>query len=74
MGRQEREMMGCDVPSGVQLYIHSRRQCDDSFQQKKMPFCFNHPCVSDARLRSQKVGSLKDFHVSGVLKKEQASN
>jgi hypothetical protein len=31
MGRQEREMMGLDEYSGTQLYMGSRRQCDDSF-------------------------------------------
>jgi hypothetical protein len=42
--------------------------------RKKMTFCFNHPRDSNARSRSQKMGSLKDFEVCSVLKKESASN
>jgi hypothetical protein len=74
MGRKERETMGHDVPSDVQLYMCSRRQCDDSFPEKKISFCFNHPHDPDMGSRCRKVGSLKDFQVRGVLKKEPASN
>jgi hypothetical protein len=35
-----------------------------------MHFYFNHPHDPDVRSRSQKVGSLKDFEIRGVLKKE----
>jgi hypothetical protein len=41
--RQEGEMMGHGVHSGVQLYMCGRRQCDNMFPQEKMYFCFNHP-------------------------------
>jgi hypothetical protein len=44
------------------------------FSRKKMPFCFNHPCDLDARSRSQKGGSLKDFEVCGVPEKEPPHN
>jgi hypothetical protein len=39
----------------AQLYMLSRRQCDDSLPKKKMTSCFNHPCNPDAGSRSQKV-------------------
>jgi hypothetical protein len=50
------------------------QQCDDSFLQKKMSFCFNRPCNLNARSWSQKVGSLKDFEIYGVIEKEPLRN
>jgi hypothetical protein len=44
------------------------------FPRKRMPFCFNHLRDSDVRSRSQKVGSLKDFEIHGVLEKESLRN
>jgi hypothetical protein len=65
MGRQEREMMGCNVPSGIQLYMPSRRQGDESFSYKK---------DLDVGSSSRKVGSLQYFEVRSTLKMEPASN
>jgi hypothetical protein len=67
-------MMGQDVLRDAQLYRLSKRQCHDSFPQKKMPFCFNHPRDPDMKPRSQKMGSLKDFEICGVLEKEPLHN
>jgi hypothetical protein len=39
-----------------------------------MHFYFNHSHDPDTRSRSQKVGSLKDFEIRGVLKKELLRN
>jgi hypothetical protein len=39
-----------------------------------MHFCFNHPCDPDVGLRSQKIGSLKDFEVRGVIEKQPTFN
>jgi hypothetical protein len=39
-----------------------------------MPFYFNHPHDPDARSRSQKVGSLKDFDVCSIPDKELPHN
>jgi hypothetical protein len=47
---------------------------DDSFPQKKVHFCFNHPCNPDAESMSQNGGSLKDFEVHGVPEKEPLHN
>jgi hypothetical protein len=44
------------------------------FPSKKMSFCFNNPRDPDAKLRSQKVGSLKDFEIRGILEKELPHN
>jgi hypothetical protein len=62
------------VLSGTQLHRRNGWQCDNSFPQKKLPFCFNHPRDPDVGLRSLKVGSLKDFDVHNIIKKEPASN
>jgi hypothetical protein len=40
------------------------------FPRKKVTFCFNNPRNPDAKSRSQKVGSLKDFEICGVPEKE----
>jgi hypothetical protein len=47
--------MELGVQIGAQLYMRVRRQCDNSFFEKKMPFCFNHPRDPAAGLRSQQV-------------------
>jgi hypothetical protein len=52
--------MGLGTHSGVQLYMCGRRQCDDSFPEKKIPFCFNHPRDPAVGL-SQKVREFKRF-------------
>jgi hypothetical protein len=57
-----------------QLYRRSTRQCDDSFPKKNVPFYFNNLRNPDTVLRSQKVRSLKDFNVCGVLGKELPHN
>jgi hypothetical protein len=54
-------MMGLNVLSGARLYMHNRRQYDDSFPQKKISFCFNHPRNPDVESRSQKVWEFKIF-------------
>jgi hypothetical protein len=36
-------MMGCNVPSGIQLYMHSRWQGDESFSYKKDVVLFQPP-------------------------------
>jgi hypothetical protein len=54
-------MMGLSVHSGIQVYMHARRQCDGSFSEKKMPFYFNHPSDLIAGLRSQKNWEFKRF-------------
>jgi hypothetical protein len=62
------------VLSSAQFYRRGKRQCDDLFPQKKVPFCFIHPHDLDAGSRGQKVGSLKDFEIRSVLKKEPLCN
>jgi hypothetical protein len=47
------------VLSSAQFYRRGKRQCDDLFPQKKVPFCFINPHDPDAGSRGQKVGSLK---------------
>jgi hypothetical protein len=49
--------------NGDQLYVGSRRRDDDSFPEKKVTFCFNHPRNPDADARSWGVGSSKDFEI-----------
>jgi hypothetical protein len=63
-----------DVLNGAQLYKRSRRQCGNLFLWKRMAFCFNHPRDPNAKPRSQKVGSLKDFEINGVLEKKLLRN
>jgi hypothetical protein len=40
------------------------------FPRKKVTFCFNRPRSLDADARCRGVGSLKDFEIRGILKKE----
>jgi hypothetical protein len=54
MRRQEREMMGCDVLNGANFIRCGRRQGDNSFPKKMVPFYFNSPRNPDAESRSQK--------------------
>jgi hypothetical protein len=49
---KEWEAMGLDALINAQLYMHSRRQYDDSLPEKKMPFYFNHLRNPDAGSRS----------------------
>jgi hypothetical protein len=63
MGRQEREMMGRDVLSGTSFIDAAGDRVMIRFPRKKVAFCFNNPCNSDAKSRSQKGGSLKDFEI-----------
>jgi hypothetical protein len=58
---KEWEAMGLDTLIDAQLYMRSRRQCDDSLPEKKMNFCFNHPRNLDVGSRSQRVWKLKRF-------------
>jgi hypothetical protein len=55
-------------------YKYRRRQCDDSFLEKKGPFHFHNPRNPDTESRRQKVGSLKDFEIRGVPEKELPHN
>jgi hypothetical protein len=55
------EVMGLDALSDAQVYMHSRRQYDDSLSEKKMPFCFKHPRNPNVGSRSQKVWKFKRF-------------
>jgi hypothetical protein len=70
MRRQEQEMTERSKSNGGQLYMGGRRRCDDSFPEKKVTFCFNRPRSPDVDVRSQGVGSSKDFEICGVLEKE----
>jgi hypothetical protein len=70
MRRQEQEMTEHSKSNGDQLYVGSRRRDGDSFLEKKVTFCFNRPHNPDVDARSQGVGSLKDFKIQGILKKE----
>jgi hypothetical protein len=54
MRRQEREKTECNKYNGDQLYVGGRRRDDDSFPEKRVPFCFNRPCNPDADVRSWK--------------------
>jgi hypothetical protein len=58
---KEWEAMGLYALIDAQLYMRSRRQCDDSLLDKKMHFCFNHPRNQDGGSRSQKVWKFKRF-------------
>jgi hypothetical protein len=62
--------MGQDVLSGTSFIGAVGDSVMICFPRKKMPFYFNHPCDPDARSRSQKIGSLKDFDVCGIPEKE----
>jgi hypothetical protein len=57
--KQEWESMGLGVHSGTHLYMHSRRQCNDTFPKKIIPFCFNHSHDPAAGLRSWKGSKFK---------------
>jgi hypothetical protein len=70
MRRQERETTKCNECNGDQLYVGGRRRGDDSFLEKNVTFCFNRPWNLDADVRSQGVGSSKDFEIHGILEKE----
>jgi hypothetical protein len=70
MRRQERETMGRDMLNGVGFIGVA---CDNMmihFLRKKVHFHFNNPRIPDAELRSQKMGSLKDFEICSVPEKE----
>jgi hypothetical protein len=73
MRSQEREKTKCNKYNGDQLYVGGRQWDDNSFPKKKVTFCFNRPHNSDADVRSQGVGSSKDFEICGVLEKEPRS-
>jgi hypothetical protein len=73
MRRQEQEKMEHNKYNGDQLYVGGRRWEDDSFPEKKITFCFNRPRNPDADVRSQRVGSSKDFEICGILEKEPRS-
>jgi hypothetical protein len=70
MRRQERETTECSKSNGDQLYVGSRQRHGDSFPKKKATFCFNRPHNPNADVRSQGVGSSKDFKIRSVLEKE----
>jgi hypothetical protein len=59
--------------NGDQLYVGGRRRDHDSFPEKKVTFCFNHPCNLDVDIRSRGVGSSKDFEIHGILEEELRS-
>jgi hypothetical protein len=62
--------MGLNAPSDAQLYMHNRRQCDDSLLKKK---CLSFSSTRAIRMRDQgaeKFRSLKDFEVCVIHKKE----
>jgi hypothetical protein len=67
-------MMGRDVFSGASFIGAVGNSATIRFPRKKMHFYFNHPRDPDARPRSQKVESLKDFEVCGVPEKEPRHN
>jgi hypothetical protein len=48
-------VMGLDALIDAQLYMCSRRQCDDSLPNKNMYFCFNRPPNLKAGSNSRKV-------------------
>jgi hypothetical protein len=58
---KEWEAMGLDALIDAQLYMRSRRWCDDLLLERKIPFCFNHPRNPNLGLRSQKVWKFKRF-------------
>jgi hypothetical protein len=66
--------MGLNVINGAQLYMHSKRQCDDSFLEKKMSFCFNHPRNPATESRNEKFRSLKYFEEHSIQEKEPRIN
>jgi hypothetical protein len=74
MIRQERETMGQYMLSGTSIISAAGDSVTIRFPKKKMHFCFNHLHDPDARSRSQKVGSLKDFEVCGIPEKEPPHN
>jgi hypothetical protein len=50
--------------------VGGKRLGDDSFLEKKVTFCFNHPRNPDVDARSRGVRSSKDFEIHGLLEKE----
>jgi hypothetical protein len=66
--------MGQYMLSGTSIISAAGDSVTIRFPKKKMHFCFNHPHDPDARSRSQKVGSLKDFEVCGIPEKEPPHN
>jgi hypothetical protein len=70
MRSQEQEMMERSRSNGDQLYVGSRQRDGDSFPEEKGNFLFQPPAQSGRGCESQGVGSLKDFEIQGILKKE----
>jgi hypothetical protein len=56
-------MMRRDVLSGTSFIDAAGDRVMIRFPRKKVAFCFNNPCNPDAKSRSQKGGSLKDFEI-----------
>jgi hypothetical protein len=65
MRRQKRETTECN---GDQLYVGGRRG-DKSFPEKKVTFRSTTRAIR-TQMRSQGVGSSKDFEIRGILEKE----
>jgi hypothetical protein len=74
MRRQEREAMGRDVLNRAGFIGIACDSVMIHFPRKRGPFRFNNPRNPDAESRSQKVGSLKDFEIHDVPKKELLHN
>jgi hypothetical protein len=74
MRRQEREAMRRDVLSGIDLIGIVGDSVMIRFSRKKGSFHFNNLRNPDAESGSQKVGSLKDFEIYNVPKKELLHN
>jgi hypothetical protein len=47
-------VMGLDALINAQLYMCSRRQCDDSLHEKKDVFLFQSPAQSERRIEEPK--------------------
>jgi hypothetical protein len=62
--------MGLDALSDAQLDMRSGRQCDDSLTEKKCLSVSTTRVIRTWDRGAKKFGSLKDFEVCGIHKKE----
>jgi hypothetical protein len=62
--------MGLDALIDAQLYMRSRRQCDDSLPKKRCLSVSTTRAIQTWDRGAKKFGSLKDFEVHSIHKKE----
>jgi hypothetical protein len=71
---KEWKAMGLNAFIVAQLYKHNRQQCNDSLLEKRDLSVSTTRAIRTRDRGAKKFGSLKDFEVCGVLKKEPRFN